>query len=77
MKKFLIALGSVFGLFVLWAFVRTPSPEEIDRRNERAGIEACWEDQQRKSLPPAQARFIASVCEKMEADFRKKHGRNP
>lgn len=77
MKKVLITLGSLIGVFVLWALLRTPSPEEVERSNARMGIDACWQDQQRKSLEPSQARFIASVCEKMEADYRKKHGRNP
>jgi hypothetical protein len=43
----------------------------------RQAIEACWEDQKRKSLDPAQQRFIAGACESMEAKFVAKFGYKP
>lgn len=77
MKRVLIAVAAAFAVFVVWAVVRTPSPEEVERRVAERAIETCWTDQQRKSLEPSQARFIAGACEKMEADYKKLHGRNP
>lgn len=69
-------VGAV-GLFLMWALLRTPSPEENARFNARYAIEQCWKQQERKSLDPGTARFVAGACEQMEADFRKKHGVNP
>jgi hypothetical protein len=37
----------------------------------------CWQEQKRKSLSPDLGRFVAGACEKMEADFRAKHHREP
>jgi hypothetical protein len=45
-------------------------------KDQRA-IELCWNEQKRPSLEPGEARFVAAACEKMEADYRAKHGRNP
>lgn len=64
-------LGAV-GAFLVWAMVRTPSPEEVQRRSDRFVIEQCWEDQKRKSLDPGAARFVAKMCENFEDEFRKK-----
>lgn len=69
-------LGAV-GAFLVWAMVRTPSPEEVQRRRDRFVIEQCWEDQKRKSLDPSAARFVAKMCENFEDDFRKKWNTNP
>lgn len=77
MKKVLMWVGGAVVLFFAWALLRTPSPEENERYAERSAIELCWKDQQRKSLAPETARFIAGACEKMEADFRAKHRMNP
>jgi hypothetical protein len=66
-----------FGAFVLWALLRTPSPEEQARMSARRAIETCWQDQQRKSLPPEQARFIAGACEGMEKEFRARFNASP
>jgi hypothetical protein len=68
---------SAVGLFVLWALVRTPSPEENARRRAEDVIAYCWKEQSRKSLDPAAARFAASACEKLTDDYRSKYGRNP
>ena len=45
--------------------------------NSRRAIEVCWDEQQRKSLDPAQQRFIAGACESMEAKFVAKYGHKP
>lgn len=54
------------------------TPSAWDSPNDaRRVIEVCWEDQKRKSLDPATQRFVASVCEGMEAKFVSKFGRKP
>lgn len=68
---------SAVGLFVVWALVRTPSPEENARRRAEDVIAYCWKEQGKKSLDPAAARFAASTCEKLTDDYRAKYGRNP
>lgn len=70
----------VLGVVVLVALIavnRPSTPEEAERSNRRRAIELCWEGQARKSLTPAEARFIAGACEKMEADYRQLYGRAP
>lgn len=69
-------VGAV-GLFLTWALIRTPSPEEDAKFKARYAIELCWKQQERKSLDPGAARFVAGACEQMEADFRRKYGVNP
>ncbi|EML7991542.1 hypothetical protein WAA24_004328 [Stenotrophomonas maltophilia] len=64
---FMIVLGSIIG----------STPEGKERQRERDAIELCWKDYERKSFDPGTKLFIATACEKMEADFRAKHGRNP
>ena len=58
-------------------FAAKPGTPEYARERERDVIGICWDDQKKKSLPPDQARFIASTCEMLEAKYRKEHGRNP
>lgn len=53
------------------------TPEAQQRSLERDKISACWDLQKKKSLDPSTARFTASLCERMEDDFRRKHNRNP
>jgi hypothetical protein len=70
MKNALYVIAALLGLFVLVAVMKPDTPEARDLRVHRAAIEQCWKDQARKSLAPAEARFIAGACEKMEADFK-------
>jgi len=51
------------------------APDASDQ--DRMAIKLCWKDQERKSLTPAEQRFIAGACESMEAKYREKHGRIP
>lgn len=77
MKRALLVVFGAVALFLLYAMVRTESPEERERWAAKGAIDLCWKDQERKSLPPDQARFIAGACERMEADFTTKYGRKP
>lgn len=53
------------------------TPEGEERSRKRAAIELCWKEQERKSLAPGEARFIAGACETMERDFLQKFGVRP
>lgn len=75
--KVLGMIAAAFAMFVAWALLRTPSPEEQERSAERMAIELCWKDQARKSLDASTARFIAGACEMMESDFKAKHRLSP
>jgi hypothetical protein len=77
MKKVLYVVAALIGAFVLYAVLMPDTPEARDRRVHRAAIEQCWKDQERKSLSPAEARFIAGACEKMEADFKARFRATP
>lgn len=68
--------GGLVVVAMLWALLRDdPDREEKSRR--RAAIELCWDQQRRRSATPGEARFVASTCETMEAEFRVKFGVNP
>lgn len=53
------------------------SPGAKQRQKERAAIDLCWQDYERKSLDPSTKRFVASTCEMMEDEYRRTHGREP
>lgn len=65
------------GLFLAWALMRTPSPDENERWRQAKAIELCWEGQGKRSLDPATARFAAGACEQMEEKFVQRWGRKP
>jgi hypothetical protein len=72
-------VGIVMALVVL-AWILPPAPhsqEAQDKALARKTIEACWREQQRKSLSPETQRFIAGACEQGEADFYRKYGHKP
>lgn len=77
MKKVAIVVACLVGAFFLLGALVGNSPEAQEREKERAAISVCWESYERKSLGPAEKRFIASTCEMMEMDFAKKHGSKP
>ena len=77
MKITVIVVLVVLAALLAQGFIASNTPEGKERAKARDAIELCWKEQQRKSLDPAQARFIAGACEKMEDDFRRKHNRNP
>lgn len=73
-------LGVPVGGFVLVMVIGSCAgrdPNVVSRVSEKDAISYCWEQQARKSLDPATARFAASACERMESDFRTKWGFNP
>lgn len=73
-------LGVPVGGFALVMIVGSCAgrdPNVAARVSEKDAISYCWEQQAKKSLDPATARFAASACERMESDFRTKWGFNP
>lgn len=66
MKKVIIYIGLALLAFVIWATLRTPSPEEVAKSNARAAVELCWQEQGRRSNSAQQAQFIAGACEMMQ-----------
>ncbi len=72
-----IALGLVFLAFMFGTSIYKETPEDKQKARERAAIKLCWEEQARKSLDPATARFVASTCEMMEGKFKEKYRVNP
>lgn len=77
MKAVLIGIGILIVIFFAIGFSESNTPEGKERSRQRAAIDLCWKDQQRRSNDPGTARFIAGACEKMEADFKAKWGVNP
>jgi DNA-directed RNA polymerase subunit RPC12/RpoP len=66
-----------FLLLFFYFLIAGPSPEDKEKASDRAKIKLCWEDQARKSLDPGTARFVASMCENFEQEFRAKYRHNP
>lgn len=75
-KLFAWAAGIVLFLFFI-GLIASSTPEGKAKINDRLAIDECWKDQARKSHDPGTARFVAQVCEKMEAQFITKHGSRP
>lgn len=72
----LVLIGLVVAFLGFGAVVgNTPAGKQQAR--ERNAIATCWDSQAKKSLDPGEQRFVASACEKMEDDYRKKWGHNP
>lgn len=77
MKKFLAWLLSIAAaLFVLIMVIGTLN-DDPEKTAKRHAIEHCWSEQERKSLDPASARFVAGACESLEAQFEKRYGHRP
>ena len=53
------------------------SPEQQAKKHSRDVISVCWDDQKTKSYDPSMARFVASVCEKMEREFHAEYKHKP
>jgi hypothetical protein len=77
LKKTFIVVGLLLLAFFGYGFIVSSTPEGKARAHERDVIALCWEEQERKSLSPEAARFVAGACEKLEADFRNKWKREP
>jgi len=67
----------LFASFIAFGMVVGSTPEAQERSKDRFAIEYCWSEQKKPSVEPDVARFMAGACEKMESDFRQKHGQNP
>lgn len=74
---FIAIVGGLIIAFFVIGIIAGNSPEAEARGTERRAIAMCWDNQTKKSLDPAAARFIAGACERMENDFRAKHRMNP
>lgn len=70
-------LGAAVAAFFGYGFYASNTPEGKAQNRERRATELCWEEQRRRSLAPDEQRFIAGACERMEAEFRRKHGVSP
>ena len=53
------------------------SPDGQQRNRDHLVIDTCWAEYERKSLTPAEQRFIAGACEQLEEQYRKRHGVKP
>lgn len=71
-----LAVFLVVGFFGV-GFAGLSTPEGQEKANARRTIEACWDDQKKKSLDPSTQRFVAGVCEGLEDKFVAKHGHRP
>lgn len=75
--KAIIGAITIFILVLVFDAIRGGDPAAAERRRAQGAIELCWEEQQRKSLAPGDARFIAGACEQMEAKYIKNYGSRP
>ena len=53
MKYVAYVIGSVVGLFVVFAIIGQTDPQGEAKSKERAGIKLCWTEYERKSLTEA------------------------
>lgn len=73
-----IPLG-LFAAFMGFGMIVGSSPEAQQRSRERAIIEMCWDDfeDRRMVLTFTQRDFLSTTCRQLEAEYRKKWGREP
>lgn len=69
--------AGLFAVLVGVSALVPESPADKEKAHKRGAIKQCWEQQARKSFAPDVARFVASACEKMEADFERQFGVKP
>jgi hypothetical protein len=69
-------LGAV-AAFLAFGFSVSNSPEGQERSRQRAAIELCWKEHERKSLDSSTKQFVAGACERMEREFVSKWGFQP
>jgi hypothetical protein len=77
MKTTMYVVAALVAAFLAFGFMSGNTPEGKEIAKQRAVIRLCWDDQGKKSLGPAEAQFIANVCEKKEQEFQAKWGRRP
>lgn len=75
-QAILWVVAAVVAFFAYGAYVGN-TPEGKERARDRAVIDQCWKDQERKSNSPRIARLTAEMCEGLEDTFRKKYNREP
>ena len=71
-----VALGVAF-LAVLMKMNPENSAVRDARYKASSAIKLCWQGYEKKSLDPGTKRLVASVCEKMEGEFKQKYSRDP
>lgn len=72
------AIVAVVSAAALWGLAEAMRSSRDDpKTREREKIAYCWKGQESKALDPANARFVAGTCEKLEADFREKYRVSP
>lgn len=72
-----IAVGVAVGVGALILIGGMTDPQSEERARARDAISLCWEEQSRKSLDPASARFVAGACELLEERYAAKYRRKP
>lgn len=77
MKPVLITVGVLVAAFFAIGAINASTPEGQARTHEREVIAQCRGQQDRGSLSPGALSSVASVCEKLEAEYRAKWNREP
>ena len=76
MKAVFWVVGGLVVAFLVFAAMPV-SPERQAKRDARAAIDHCWDNQGKKSNTGSQGRFIAGACELMEERFVQQYGHKP
>lgn len=66
-------IGGTIVLILFGMLTHKSSPEDDAKYSAKSAIEECWKSQERKSLDPGTARFVAGVCEKMQGEYDAKY----
>lgn len=75
--KVFIGFGILAIIFFGLGVLSSNSPNSKQKSNDRAVINLCWSDHERKDLTPEAKRFIASTCYRLENEFQTKYGHKP
>lgn len=75
--KIILGLLLALAAMLIWGAIAKNNPEWEDQKRARNAIELCREAQKKASGDAAALSIIVPSCEKFEADFRAKYGKNP
>ncbi|GAB0059083.1 hypothetical protein IBA8401_01070 [Pseudomonas syringae] len=75
--KIILGLLLALAAMLIWGSIAGNDPERIEKDRAKTAIELCREDERKYAGNSAALSIVVPTCEKFEADFRAKYGRNP
>ncbi|AYL16355.1 hypothetical protein D9N00_18910 [Pseudomonas syringae pv. actinidiae] len=75
--KIILAILIGLGAILVIGTSAKNDPEWMEKERAKTAIELCREDERKHAGNSAALSIVVPTCEKFEADFKAKYGRNP